>query len=258
MMTPEAARRIKAIYPDAQIIIVVRAQPEMIAASYVQYVRGGGTHGPARYLHAGLRLRGAFRHPYKAPHFAFEHFEYDRLVAYYDTLFGERNVLVMPYEALRIDAGAFLARLNDQTGLIVDFPRIRRIAANRSFGLATLLIGRLSGLFTRRSVVDKTCLISIPGFYELRRLLLNMLSRVDRRASPEAILGRRTVAHIRSRYAASNRRLAQRMEPGLAALGYPMDSAAPPVDDAAPGSVTIATDKVVISLADASRKRASG
>lgn len=235
LMAPEAARRIKAVYPDAQIVMLIRSQPAIIAASYVQYVRGGGTYGPRRYLFPGRYLTGAFRHPYKAPRFAFEHFEYDRLIAHYDALFGRENVLVLPYEELRRDPEAFLAHMQGELGLRLEEGPIRHEQANRSFGRVTILAGRLLGLLTARSVVDKAYLLSIPGFYELRRLILNGLSRLDRPAGPEATLGRGIVEHIRTHYAASNRRLATLRDIDLRGLGYPVDAvqeprASPPVE----------------------------
>lgn len=226
LMGPEAARRIRQTFPDAVIVIVVRAQPQAIAASYIQYVRGGGTYGTRRYLFASRFLTGAFRHAYKAPHFAFEHFEYDRLVAYYDSLFGRENVLVLPYEALRDDPDAFLDYLEREAGIRLDRGAVRHAKSNRSFGLLTIAAGRLLGLFTARSVVDKLCLVGIPGFYELRRHILKLFSRFDAPAGPERVLGRRMVAYIRSRYAASNRRLALLRPFDFAALGYPMDAEA--------------------------------
>lgn len=222
LMAPEAARRIREVFPDALILITIRAQPEMIAASYVQYVRGGGTYGPRRYLFAPHYLTGARRHAYKQPLFAFEHFEYDRLIAHYDALFGAENVVVLPYEALRHDPAAFLDRLADATGIRLRRAAIAHREANRSFGRLTIAIGRLLGLFTARSVVDKAWLISIPGFYELRRLILKLVSRHDAPARPDQVLGRAIVDHILARYAESNRRLARSRGLGLRELGYPM------------------------------------
>lgn len=226
LMAPEAARRIKAVYPDARIVMLIRSQPAMIAATYVQYVRGGGTYGPRRYLFPGRYLTGAFRHPYKAPRFAFEHFEYDRLVTFYDALFGRENVTVLPYEELRRDAVAFLARMRRELGLGLDPGAVVYKRANRSFGPLTILAGRLLGLFTARSVIDKAHLFSIPGFYELRRPILNALSRLERPAAPETILGRPLVEHIRACYAPSNRRLARLRDIDLRGLGYPLEPVA--------------------------------
>lgn len=240
LMAPEAARRIREVFPDALIVIMIRAQPQMISASYVQYVRGGGTFGPRRYLFASDYFTGARRHAYKLPLFAFEHFEYDRLVAYYDALFGPDNVLVLPYEALRRDADGFLDRFADLAGMLLDRAMISHASANRSFGRLTIATGRLLGLFTARSVVDKAYLISIPGFYELRRLLLKLVSRYDAPAIPEKILGYPIVRHIRAHYAASNRRLARMRTLSLREFGYPLEEAdAPsPARRSAPAPVT--------------------
>jgi hypothetical protein len=222
LMAPEAARRIKATFGAARVVILIRAQPAAIAASYVQYVRGGGTHGPDRYLFAPQYQIGAKRHRYKAPAFAFEHFEYDRLIGFYDALFGPENVIVRPYEALLADPRAFLDDLAHATGLELETRDIPTKVRNGSFGALTLLAGRLTGLFTSRSVVDKTCLISIPGFYEVRRLLLSGLARLDRASSPTQILGRNLIAEIEKRYEASNRRTATLRDLPLATLGYPI------------------------------------
>jgi hypothetical protein len=223
LMAPEAARRIKAVWPDARIVMLIRCQPAVIAASYVQYVRGGGTYGPRRYLFPGRYLTGAFRHPYKAPRFALEQFEYDRLIGFYDALFGPANVTVLPYEELRRDPEAFLARMGRELGLVIDQAAVAHRRANRSFGPLTILVARLLGLFTARSVIDKAYLFSIPGFYELRRPILNALSRLERPATPETILGSALVEQIRTHYGPSNRRLARLRDIDLQGLGYPLE-----------------------------------
>jgi hypothetical protein len=229
LMAPEAARRIKRLYPDAHIVILTRAQTTMIATTYIQYVRGGGTYGPRRYLFPGHYLLGALRHTYKSPRFAFEHFEYDRLVAFYDELFGRENVTVQPYEELRHDAKAFLSRMEADLGLLVDPGAVGHEPVNRSFGRITVLAGRLLGLFTARSVVDKAYLFNIPGLYELRRPVLNALGKFEGPGAPEKVLGRALIEHIWTRYAASNRRLARLRDIDLSGLGYPMGPAqAPP------------------------------
>jgi hypothetical protein len=225
LMAPEVARRIKLLYPDARIVILIRAQPAMIAATYIQYVRGGGTFGPRRYLLPGRYLLGAPRHAYKSPRFEFEHFEYDRLIAFYDELFGRENVIVLPHEELRRDEHTFLSRMKAELGLQLDPAFAGHESVNRSFGRFTILAGRFLGLFTARSVVDKTYLLNIPGLYELRRPILNALARFDPPAAPEKILGRPLIEYIQTRYAASNRRLAQLRDIDLAGLGYPMGPA---------------------------------
>jgi hypothetical protein len=56
----------------------------------------------------------------------------------------------------------------------------------------------------------------------LRRVILKLLCRIDRRGAGPAILGGRILVHIRSHYAASNRRLARLRPLDLENMGYPM------------------------------------
>jgi hypothetical protein len=100
-LSKEMAHRIQAVFPDARVVIFVRSQPEMIAACYQQYVRGGGTYPVRRYLWPLDHLRGAAAQPYKIPRFSFDHFDYERLVAHYIELFGRERVHVFAYEEVQ-------------------------------------------------------------------------------------------------------------------------------------------------------------
>jgi hypothetical protein len=132
-------------------------------------------------------------------------------------------VTVLPYEELRRDPEAFLARMGRELGLVFDQAAVAHERANRSFGPLTILVARLLGLFTARSVIDKAYLLSIPGFYEVRRPILNALSRLERPATPETILGSALVEQIRTHYGASNHRLARLRDIDLQGLGYPLE-----------------------------------
>jgi len=221
LLAPEAARRIKAVYPDALIVITIRAQPQVISASYVQYVRGGGTMGVRDYLGSASRMHGALRHQYKASRFSFEHFEYDRLITFYDRLFGSDSVIVLLYETLRNTPSDFLAELQRRTGLAIDLEAVCYEHRNASFGPVTITLGRILNRFTARSVANKHYLINLPGYYRPRGKLLNLLGRLEGGAPPGRVLGHAMVDHIRQYYAGSNRRLAQLRPLDLRSLGYP-------------------------------------
>lgn len=84
------AMRLKNIFPNAKILIVIRNQRDAILSVYFQYLTGGGTHGIKKFLKSkfnGLR-----------PHFAASHYSYHHAIAYYQSLFGKDGVLVLPYE----------------------------------------------------------------------------------------------------------------------------------------------------------------
>lgn len=97
------AERLKAIAPDARILISIRSQLRILPSVYTQYVLRGGTM-PYDQFFDGWAALGYFA-------FTPEHFEYDRLVAHYQRLFGAENVHVMTQESLQSDAEAAAAAL---------------------------------------------------------------------------------------------------------------------------------------------------
>jgi hypothetical protein len=226
-LPPAVAERIRAVLPDARIVIFVRSQVSMIAACYMQYVRGGGTHGVHRYLFPSLYLRGAYAQPFKVPRFSFDHFEYDRLVARYDALFGAENVHVYPFEDLR-DQQAMLARLEDELDLRLDRGRIAFDRPNASWTPSLLPAARFLNHFTARTVEDKDHVVHLPGFYVVRAGVLGGLSRIVGRGRRRPLLGATLERWIEARFAASNERL-RALRPGRLPEGvYSADA-----DDAA-------------------------
>lgn len=217
------AERVRATLPGARIVIFVRSQPAMIAACYAQYVRGGGTHRPHRYLFPADHLYGAATDPWKAPRFSFDHFDYHALAGRYRELFGATAVHVFPYEALRADPGGFLRRFAAALDLDLGWDRIDYGDRNGSYGRVGMATARALNRFTARSAADKRTWLHLPFFYAGRRWLMERAGRLpDRASTPVEVLGAPTVAWIAARYAASNARLAVEFGLDLAAHGYPL------------------------------------
>lgn len=218
LVGPEMARRILATLPDAQIVIFIRNQHDILRATYAQYVAGGGTWSLRRYLDGKAGRHGALTRPYKAPGFEWEHFAFDRLIAHYETLFGRGSVHVYPYEWLD-EPEAFLVRLRRDLGLALPLEIAARARANRSLGREALLALRLANLFTRQSVVNKTTLIDLPGGQFQRHAAKWLVKRLPSRRLrlPDDI-----AARVEAFYGESNARLAASRGLPLAALGYPL------------------------------------
>lgn len=106
------AERLKAIAPDARILISVRAQLQTLPSIYMQYLSRGGTMSCKQFFEA-RPWRGYFT-------FDSDHFEYDRLVAHYQTLFGLENVHVLTQESIKVDMATAARRLAEFCGN-VDF-----------------------------------------------------------------------------------------------------------------------------------------
>lgn len=232
-LSKDMAQRIHAVFPDARIVLFVRAQPEMISACYQQYVRGGGTYAPRRYLWPADYWRAAAAQPYKIPRFSFDHFDYDRLVAHYAALFGAERVHVYAYEELQRGGAAFLERFAKELGLELDLASVPMSKQNVSYSRAINSFTRALNRFTRRTVNDKRYWLHVPFWYSVRRKLVeaaNATGLFGSRASPEDLLGSDAVAWIRQRYVESNRRLAPLVRFDLAALGYPLEPPAAPIE----------------------------
>lgn len=89
------AQRLKRIAPDARILISVRHQRRMLTSVYMQYLSRGGTVSPEVFFDGDPDLGFYGFRP--------EHFEYHRLVALYQDLFGAENVHVISQESLARD-----------------------------------------------------------------------------------------------------------------------------------------------------------
>jgi hypothetical protein len=218
-LSKDVAYRIKAVFPEARIVIFIKSQPAVVAGSYEQYVRGGGTFTPRRYLFPKAYLRGALGEVAKAPGFTFDHFEYGPLIAHYRGLFGADSVHVFPYEAFRDEPKDFLKSYCEVLGLEVDLDKVSMQRVNRSYGLAVLALVRLLNHLTYRTVQDKHWLVHIPYWYAFVRAVgeaLNRLPWIGRAPAPRELLGGEINAWVQQRFCRSNREL-------MAQTGLPLD-----------------------------------
>jgi hypothetical protein len=218
LIGPEMARRIHTVLPTARIVIFIRNQPDAIRASYSQYVAGGGTYGLDKYLHTYENVYGALRAPFKAPAFEWEHFEFDRLIALYDGLFGRENVFVYPYEGLK-EPEALFKRLEGDLG--IQFPEgvTARRGANVSHSERGMNGLRFANRFTRQSVANKDWVADPPGGHAMRNVVRFFLKAVP--GGPFR-LPKSVGAEIERYYSPSNRRLAEMRDWPLAEMGYPV------------------------------------
>ena len=221
LLAPEIARRLNAVLPDARIVIFIRNQFDILRASYAQYVSGGGTFGAHRYFDTARWVRGALTRQWKAPGFQFEHFEFDRLVAHYDSLFGRDQVHVYPYEWFH-DRRALIARMERDLGITFESLPERGKRANRSMGLPGLVLMRGVNLFTRQSVVNKDCIMDVPGGQVLRHAAKAVVSRIPGFNRRPAALPQDIRDRISAHYPESNRRMCALRDLPLEELGYPL------------------------------------
>lgn len=225
-LSQEVAHRLKATLPEAEIIIFIRSQPEMIGSVYKQYIKEGGTHSPRRYLFPFEYLDPHGFSPKKTPYFAFQHFDYRLLINHYRTVFGPERVHVFLYEEFSRNQAQFMATFASRFGLEVKLPAVPTTRLNVSNKKISLWVARLMNHFAYRNVMDKRCIVNIPGMYRLRlRAVAPLLDRIAFFSGPadaRAVLGSAIVTHIEDAYRVSNRQLAEELSLPLARYGYPM------------------------------------
>ena len=219
------AQRLAGLFPEANILIVVREQKATILATYKQYVSAGGLLSLERYLGGG---DGMMQWP-----FEIEQFEYHRLIEHYVRLFGEPRVLALPLELFRDDGRAFVRRITRFAGAVADetaldtLPYTLRVNQGNeaSFVLAKrrllnpLMRDRLApwGRFDRRSRVGRKLRKSLRRGGEMLPASWNQW--LDERM-------RKTIEQAtRGRYEQSNARTAELIGLDLAEYGYEMPRA---------------------------------
>lgn len=104
------AQRLNESFPEAKVLMTIRRQPDMVLASYGQYVRGGGTESIRRFLRPP-------RDGYRMPHFDLRYLEYHHLIAHYQPLFGVERVKVLAYEQLGQSAADFAQQVAEFVGV---------------------------------------------------------------------------------------------------------------------------------------------
>jgi hypothetical protein len=91
------------LFPKAKIIITIREQGSIFRSIYEHYLRKGGLANVSNFV---VRDKEAF-----TPLFDFSYIEYDITVSYYQRLFGVDNVLVLPFEMLRLYPRTYIEKI---------------------------------------------------------------------------------------------------------------------------------------------------
>jgi hypothetical protein len=106
----QVADRLRQTFPDAKILITIREQKSALRSIYGQYIRQDGEWPIHMFLGNGNEPPGF------APICRLDHLEYDLLASHYVRLFGEGQVLVLPFELLAKDPIQFQQYIHDFAG----------------------------------------------------------------------------------------------------------------------------------------------
>ncbi len=217
----EIANRLKEVFPEAKVLVVIREQRSMILSTYKQYVKAGGPCSLPRFL-APPRSTSM-----RVPWFDLRHFEYHHLLRHYRALFGEDAVLALAFDQLVREPPAFVAAIGRFAGqpvddeLLASLPYTARY--NPALSASKIAVRRRRNRLAERSEVHPAPLFESRS---LRRLTRAAAGAVDalvpgRMATKiEASLRREADEIVGDRYRESNRATAELTGIDLGGYGW--------------------------------------
>lgn len=210
------ADRIKQLFPDARILLIVREQRQLMRSLYKTMIVWGMPHTIKRLLNP--------RDTSLAPQFNLDYLRFDLATDYYQQLFGRENVLVMPYEAFIEDPKHFTRQIFQHancspTAAFERLPWKKRV--NKNQPLVSLYLQRLQNLLLSSPFNYAGPLASTEerGHQRIKRSKNNPLPAFTNNWFEDDF--RQTVSSaFAGQFASSNARLQQLTGLDLAAYGY--------------------------------------
>jgi hypothetical protein len=212
------ANRLHDTIQNPKILLVIREQKSAIRSTYVQYVQDGGTIPIHYYLNPPINKD-------RIPLFDINFFNYNETIKLYYSLFGENNVLVLPYEMFMNDMGQLITALRDFLDQEIEvkrkLPLTERVRQSQQ-PLTLELLRRFNLIFGKRDQTNPHPLF--PSALWHRRLSQWGKRAASRLPKINERITTRYMAQVESRigsyYRASNRETNHLIIQDLSTLGY--------------------------------------
>jgi len=205
------ATRLKSIFPDAKILIIVREQVDSLLSMYSYLVAEKGRSVNLSYGRPSVRdfdtwIEEQEIYPYRS---YIGTLKYSNIIQYYQDIFGESNVTVLMYEELLNTPEVFAKKISNYLeieydskflelvlkrtnisprGLRLYFYKIKNTAVYNFFGLKYVPIGRIARLFKfskittkkKRNIdISKESLQKIKNIYRKDNLKLESILKIN-------------------------------------------------------------------------------
>ena len=165
------AERLKAVFGPVKVLVVIREQFAMLASTYSQYVKMGGT----------LSLRDFIYDPFVSRSLLMR-LQYQRQLQSYCEIFGAENVMIRLYEELRRDNAVFLSDVFTFVGCKdISFQPVVQGTINPSLTSIGMLLQRGLNRFTRTQFSPGENLIPLDRLI-VKLLPANLKQRLLRNA----------------------------------------------------------------------------
>lgn len=198
------AHKIHSVFPDAKIVVFIRRQQSMLCSAYTQYVKGGGTYSFKKYYSLNTHCGNGLMVNY---------LQYDRIIAYYDSLFGVDNVYVYMFEEFKEDPKKFITKMARDLDITVDTDKISYKVVNVGPRRYIMKLLRVVNLFSKPRVEMKCVIMPIRGVSRISKFIYSRLNRFaifGNYLDENNLLNVKDVENISNLYSQSNRRLLAR------------------------------------------------
>ena len=220
----EIAGRIRAVFPEARVLAVVREQRSAVVSMYKGYVQQGAAGTIDDFL------RPPTSRSERVPLFNRRYFEYDQLIAHYRELFGSENVHALAFDQFVEDGRGFIAGIGEfagrpiPAGVLDRLPYTQRENARTASAL-TLSLTRLLNHLGPPTELNPTPPVRSKAVRGLARRMEEsdaLNGRLTRRlaARREADLRAAVDRWAGKKFAGSNRRLERLLGVDLGAYGW--------------------------------------
>jgi len=213
------ADRLHAVFPNGKIIISIRNQLDMIDSLYRQYIHQGGACGFDSFLNL--------------PHdccvyFSLKHLYYDRMINYYQQLFGTGAVFVCLYEALQASPDDFIRQLFGFMSLKSNSfdKEIFMNKANQGMSYNSIAIARIVNRFVYSPSFNPNPVIPFRWINSklVRRYLQGYLDPLlfNRISGKRSFISKERRVQLNDYFRTSNRSLLNRVDLPLKEYNYPL------------------------------------
>lgn len=208
--TKENADRIKKVFPDANIVIFVRNQADIIASAYSHYIRySGGTYSINKFLWKSEKYTFHDR----LALFSFDFLQYHLVIEYYMKLFGKHNVDVYLFEEFKENSNSFIKEFVNKYKFDIDLESINFKPKLQNYNFLLLKTIKFLNIFTKYNTINKYYIIHFPkwhGFIMAIFKFLDSLFFFKRKPRSLKVLGNENYNFIQEYYKESNKILKEK------------------------------------------------
>jgi hypothetical protein len=189
------SRNLKYLFPAAKAIIVIRKQDDLLESLYKQCLRVYFCPTVDSFINYTDKRFEDPSYFFSYPSINAKQLDFYRYIQNYAEVFGRENVIVLPYEMLKVDQKEFLRRLFDFMPVEPFYPKENRYI-HRSYSLLSSYIAFLLNRFVRVKGRESRLMRFIPNepfsaylsSHNSDSLFRRMLNKVNRQLSLNYVL----------------------------------------------------------------------